>query len=63
MRHVSQPSEYSVPGTLFDTVEGRHTTGMLNTGYCFRACCNSCTAQYASKPPITISPSMLNFCR
>ena len=36
-RHVSLPIEYSVPGTLLDTVAGRMTIGMRNEGYLSRA--------------------------
>src|ERR1700742_1079322 len=52
LRQVSLPREYSVPGTLLDTVAGRTTRGILKASYCARAFLSSLAAVKASKPPM-----------
>src|SRR3954462_3387909 len=52
LRHVSEPSEYSVPGTLLEMVAGRRVIGMHSDGYWSLALRNCETAWKASKPPM-----------
>jgi hypothetical protein len=53
LRHVSLPSEYSVPGTLLLIVAGNSTMGIFISSYSSRARRSSLSAAKASNPPIT----------